>query len=330
MPPVPRSFLVVGEPIHDVYVHGRVARRANEGDFPVYEATKSDLVPGGALNVALALAAAEPGASVELVVPPCTLEHGGEAAREREEIDRRLRAAGVRLAEPYRAGELRPVLRKVRYLDGENGSPLICVEPPRRSYYAYGADAVAETVALLAESGRSYDAVLVTDYGGGAIDPPFMRSLRARFPRATIYLDPHVTSSVEMGGYADVVKLNEKELRFLSRGDNFFRFRDPEFPTRNIETIVTDGERPVRVHERDGSFYAVSVPSLPKAVDPCGAGDVFFAHYAARRTDGIAPRKAVEIAGAAAVLTLSRRGNYVPSFLEVDEFRRNFERFVPA
>lgn len=87
------------------------------------------------------------------------------------------------------------------------------------------------------------------------------------------------------------------------------------------EILVTRGAQGAEWHSRAGGHAAAAALKVA-AVDTTGAGDTFAGYFAAGRDRGLAPQAALEWAGAAAALKVTRRGtaDAIPIAAEVAAF----------
>lgn len=88
------------------------------------------------------------------------------------------------------------------------------------------------------------------------------------------------------------------------------------------EVVVTRGSKGAEWRSREGAC-AFAPPLKVRAVDTTGAGDTFAGFFAAARDAGQTPAAALEIAGAAASLKVTRHGtaDAIPTLDEVQAFR---------
>uniref|UniRef100_UPI0027E22504 PfkB family carbohydrate kinase n=1 Tax=Pseudonocardia lacus TaxID=2835865 RepID=UPI0027E22504 len=173
--------LVLGDALLDGWVSGPTRRTGRDGPVPVVELDRGHSAPGGAANSAAALAAL--GARVELVAVVGD-DHDGRVLR------RALDAAGVSTGRcVVAAGQ--PTATKRRVLAGEPVEQLVArfdVNPPAPDTATLRAVADRVTAALA----EPWDAVLVADYGLGALAGPVRRRIeRARSRIGLLVVDAH-------------------------------------------------------------------------------------------------------------------------------------------
>ena len=90
------------------------------------------------------------------------------------------------------------------------------------------------------------------------------------------------------------------------------------------EILVTRGSQGAE-WRGDGKVFTAR-PLRVEAVDTTGAGDTFAGYFAAGRDAGLTPAEALDLAGAAASLKVTRPGtaDAIPARAEVDAFRARF------
>lgn len=154
---------VVGEAMLDRYVSGPARRLSQQAPVPVVDVEATDEAPGGAANVAVNAAAL--GASVRLV-SIAGVDRSGERLRELL-TDRAVDASAVVASAGRRTLVKTRVLGDghmvVRFDEGDTGEP---DEGTARDLVARFADAV-----------RDADAVVVSDYGYGAVPRALLEAL---------------------------------------------------------------------------------------------------------------------------------------------------------
>lgn len=142
--------------------------------------------------------------------------------------------------------------------------------------------------------------------------------------RVPLFLDPTPPDQVDAGllAAADVITPDRAEAAALTgRVDGSELW--PVLAARDLRAVgartvlVKTGASGTVVVDDDG---AVRIPTLTvEAVDETGAGDVFLAALAVRRTDGVDWRSAVRFANAASALSVAHRGLLLPERAAVEE-----------
>ncbi|HYH31110.1 MAG TPA: D-glycero-beta-D-manno-heptose 1-phosphate adenylyltransferase [Pseudonocardia sp.] len=307
--------VVVGDALLDGWLSGPARRLGRDGPVPVVELAETRSAPGGAGNAAANLAAL--GARAELVA---VLGDDADARTLRE----LLQDAGVETGRCVTEdGRATPVKRRLvsagqplaRYDAGPDGPP--------------GRDTTAALVsALEASLETGPDAVLVADYGLGAVGP----QLRAALQRHRDRIPLLVVDARAGDGWAavrpDVVTPNAAEAAALIGepepvGSAGAGNRAEWALAHRADLVATAGGGDVLVTlDVDGAVRLPADPAAPAqrtTASPgpesraCGAGDTFTAACTAALAAGIAPEPALVLAQAAADVVVAREGTAVCS-----------------
>jgi D-beta-D-heptose 7-phosphate kinase / D-beta-D-heptose 1-phosphate adenosyltransferase len=303
--------VVVGDAVLDGWLTGPARRLGREGPVPVVELAETRTAPGGAGNAAANLAAL--GARTDLVA---VLGDDADAADLRGQLE----DAGVRtrhcVLERERATAVKRRLvsagqQLARYDAGPTNPPGPGTE----------AALVAAVAAALAEP---VDAVLVADYGHGAVGAEVRTALRRLRPRIPLL----VVDARAPDGWAalrpDLVTPNAAEAAALIGG------AEPTGPCR-VQWVLA--HRPELVRAAGGADVVVTLDvdgAVRLPADPatpaqrttacpgperraCGAGDTFTAAMTAARAAGAVPEEALVMAQSAADVVVEREGTAVCS-----------------
>jgi D-beta-D-heptose 7-phosphate kinase/D-beta-D-heptose 1-phosphate adenosyltransferase len=305
------TVLCVGDLMLDDFVYGEVARISPEAPAPVIAVRRSEMVIGGAGNVARNIASL--GAHCVFV-----------GLIGEDDAGRTLKAALA--AEPRIAASLivdgaRPTTRKVRFVSEHYATHLLRADWEE----ARPADAKAEKALLdaaLAAMPKA-DALVLSDYAKGVLTPGLIRRLieAALAAGKPVLVDPKGSDySVYRG--ATMVTPNRKELAEAVRretsgdaevaaaADELRRALDCDalLVTRSDEgmTLVTRNDVPVHV-----PAYAVKIS------DVSGAGDTVVAVLAAMLGLKADYESAMRAANAAAAVVVGKRGTATVSLGEL-------------
>lgn len=273
--------VVVGDVLLDVDVQTRADRLVPDAPAPVLDEVGRQERPGGAALAAM-LAARHPRQQVVLVAPmadddaaarvhallPPAVEVVAIPCQGRTPVKTRLRARGQTVAR----------------LDGGGG-----------------ASEIGPLTAAAREALHSADAVLVSDYGGGATGHEPLRAALARHATHTPTVwDPHPRGSAPVAGVA-LVTPNAAEAATLSglRGDGVATIRRQAEALlsswRARSVAVTLGSRGALLSYGNGASEIF--PARPvNGGDPCGAGDCFGAAAVTALAGGAVPSEAVSLA----------------------------------
>jgi D-beta-D-heptose 7-phosphate kinase/D-beta-D-heptose 1-phosphate adenosyltransferase len=294
-------LLVIGNVMLDEYVAGDARRVCPEAPVPVVEAADRWAVPGGAANAAANATAL--GGQVVL---------GGVTGDDRAAADlaRAARAAGVDPAGLV-ADPARPTTAKLRVL--ARGQQVIRVDTESAAPLPVGP---AEALAGWAErAAAGADAVLVSDYGKGAVAGAVAARVIAAARRAgrPVVVDP---KGADPGRYrgATVVKPNRSELGDLTG-----------WPVRTADEVVRAGTRladglpgtavlvtlgPDGMALFRAGSPPVGLPAVParRVYDVTGAGDTVAAALVLALAAGLGVEVAARVANAAAGVVVGKVG----------------------
>ncbi len=292
------TVAVVGDFMLDSYVWGDAGRISPEAPVPVVHAGREEARAGGAGNVALNLQ--DLGAQALCF---------GATGRDRAggELRQGLRQAGARI-EGLQELEDRPTTQKIRILarsqqilrvDREQAGPL----------------PAAAAAALLRElETAAWDAVILSDYGKGVLDPEFLRAVLrlARSRGAPALVDPKSPDFARYSG-ATVVTPNRSEAEAAAGR-----------PLPDLEALGEAGETLRREHGLEALLVTLGpegmlllregapplrVPTAARSVyDVTGAGDTVIATLALGLAAAVPWEAAVHLANRAAGLAVGRLG----------------------
>jgi D-beta-D-heptose 7-phosphate kinase / D-beta-D-heptose 1-phosphate adenosyltransferase len=296
------DVLVVGDAMLDAYLLGTSERLAQEAPVPVASVRERELRPGGAANVAANVAALGGRPSLVAVV-------GDD--REAHDLRTALRDAGVDPAAMVtQAG--RRTLSKARVVVG--GQVLVRVDEGTTD--AAGPEAGAALAAAVRAAWHGCDAVVVSDYGYGALTDEVVGTLgrlQASDPRVVVVDAKDLRRHRSLGPTA--VKPNHGQaLGLLGRPGRDDGARDREIADLGPDLLDATGARIVAVTlDADGAiaFERGHAPyrtyAKPRrAASTSGAGDTFAATLALALAAGVPTPPAVELASAASAIVVGK------------------------
>jgi rfaE bifunctional protein kinase chain/domain/rfaE bifunctional protein nucleotidyltransferase chain/domain len=306
---------VVGDVILDGWWTGSIERFCREAPAPVVDVQRREYAPGGAANTAMNLAAL--GARVRLVGLVGTDDAGAclRALLDDAGVDTSglVAAAGVRTTTKNRiiAGD-QVMLR----LDDQDG------EPPEES--------VAALAAAVPAAMQGSAAVVVCDYGSGALGQPVRQVLRENARGVLTVVDAHDPRPWSELKPAIVTPNAQEAARLL--GTNFpptsLEDRAELVTGRREELFAATGARAVVVTlDRDGTVLLSDQgqahrtwarPASEKQAS--GAGDTFVACLTAARAAGMPMSAALDLAQAAADVVVGRSGTSVCSTADLAQY----------
>lgn len=306
--PSPR-ILVVGDLILDRYIEGHATRVSPEAPVLVFETDHERFRLGGACNVAANLVALGARTTILGVI--------GDDGPGRQLLDL-LGAEGIDVSSVVRDGS-RPTTRKTRFVS--KTAQILRVDEERRHPLDEG---VRE--ALLGELRRRpfpFDAVLLSDYGKGVLEPDVIREAvaAARSASAVIVVDPKGSDYSIYAG-VDLITPNREEAETATgiRIDGVDSLRRVAARLREITGVraatVTLGKDGIFYETEDGEHRII--PTEAKSVfDVTGAGDTVVATLTLARACGVALPESLRLANVAAGVVVGRFGTWAVSRAEI-------------
>ncbi|KKL17273.1 hypothetical protein LCGC14_2487200, partial [marine sediment metagenome] len=221
-----------------------------------------------------------------------------------------------------------PTLVKKRFVDGYSMNKLFEIYVMDDSLLDEKQD--MELIAMFSEKLPSYDLVVVSDFGHGAISRDMIDILARNAP----FLAVNTQSNAGNRGFntitkypkADYVSLAEHEIRMETRdaaGRLFPMIRKLAQDMSCRHFVVTRGKKGCMLTDRQGSLF--QVPGFSQnVVDRVGAGDAFYAGLIAGVLEGLELEELGLRANAVAALTCRDVGplRAQPGREDVDEFLR--------
>lgn len=298
-----QTVTVVGDFVADVYVFGQIARVSREAPVLILRHRETQLVPGGGANAANNLA--DLGARV-LPVGVVGDDAPGRALIEyfrQKGVD----TSGI-VCVPGRV-----TTTKTRFLAGHTHTARQQVlrvdrEPPPAPLPARA----ARTLLRRAQAGaRRSAAVLISDYGCGAVTPALVKQLRA--PR--MVLDSRYALAEFRGCRLTAATPNEPELEALygqTIGENTARLVELGLRTlRRLKLealLVTRGRDGMALFERRCPPLHIPVFGSDEAKDVTGAGDTVIAVFTLALAAGATFAEAAHLANYAGGIVVMKRG----------------------
>ena len=308
--------LVIGDAMLDHFVWGRVSRISPEAPVPVVEFERESFIPGGAANVARNLTA--------LNVPT---ELFGVVGRDP--------AAShlVRLLKDHHIGcdgllpfDGRATSVKMRIVAHQQQ----VVRLDRETRHALDESAVRRLLAALDEKLPGAAAVIVGDYGKGAVTQPLLEEIKTRCRANGVWLsvDPKPVHKLDLGGLS-LITPNRKEAFELAGLPDETRNPDP-FADENLMRVVKQllaELRPVLLLVTLGELGMLlcrageklfHIPTQAQEVfDVSGAGDTVIATFTLAIAGGASPLEAAIISNHAAGIVVGKVGTAVAATEEL-------------
>ena len=293
------SVLVVGDVMLDRFVHGSVDRVSPEAPIPILRLSRQEVMLGGAGNVARNLTAL--GARVHVVASRGDDPEGAE-------VERLLRDAAAQALLITSSG--RPTTVKTRYLSGNHQ----LLRTDREDRRPLGGAQVSEVVNAARRLMPSCQAVVISDYGKGALAPEAVAAIvaEARDRLLPVVVDP-VGDDYAVYRGADLLTPNRNELRHATRLDVE---DDTQITAAARHLIAACGVGGVLVTRGADGMSLVVGDQAPlhlraavrEVYDVSGAGDTVVAVLGAGLAAGVPLADAVALANCAAGIAVGKAG----------------------
>ena len=311
-----RRVVVAGDVIADEFIYGQIARVSREAPVLILNYDSTEIVPGGAGNAAANVAAL--GGAVRII---------GLAGR--DEPGRRLLDVLERGRTDVR-GLIRPAAyrtpTKTRILAGGIHSAKQQVVRIDRASNGLASDAARTRFrARVLAAVRGSDALLVSDYGSGLVDPSLVNDARTRMRDGAVVL---VDSRYSLLRYRRMTACtpNESEVeqalgvrigdnpRVLERAGRALLRR-----TRAAAVLVTRGSRGMALFQPDVRTVHIPISGSDQVTDVTGAGDTVIATMTLALAAGASFEDAARLANYAGGLVVMKRGTATVSGAELQQ-----------
>lgn len=306
-----QSVLVIGDLMLDEFVYGGVSRISPEAPTPVIAVSRSEMVVGGAGNVARNIAAL--GAHC-LFVGLVGEDDAGATLASALKAEPRIEAVLV-------ADATRATTRKVRFVSEHHSMHLLRAD--WETAKPVTPEIEARLIDLMLEALPRVGAVVLSDYAKGTLAPGLIRAVIAAADEAgkPVIVDPKGKDYSAYHG-ATVVTPNQQELADATRttlrsdADVAAAAAMLAEAVSARAVLVTRSEAGMTLAEKGQA--AVHVPAYPVRVrDVSGAGDTVVAMLALMLAMKADFETAVRSANAAASIVVGKRGTATASSAEL-------------
>lgn len=303
------KVLVVGDVMLDSYYLGSVSRISPEAPVPVFKQQGERSVLGGAANVAANLVAAKQSVGILAIVGRDTASRDIKSIMSEMGIDVSL------LRETDR-----PTTVKTRFL-ADNNQQVMRLDVEDSS--PVDATVLESMLQEFCEIIGLYDAVLISDYMKGLLQPGFTKAIieAANHSGVPVFVDVK-DPNYEKYQDAFVIKPNLTELKTLtgmpvgSKEEISLASKELRRKSNAKYVLTTCGSQGMMLVGEDG--LVTSIPAFCKEVfDVTGAGDTAIAYLVASYANGIGIAEAVGIANIASGLQVSKVGTSLVGLDEV-------------
>jgi len=295
-----QKIIVVGDLMLDAFVYGEVSRISPEGPIPVMAIREEKTALGGAGNVVANLCALGANPLLFSVI-------GNDAAA--ESVLDLMQAYGAETAGLVRDTS-RPTIQKQRYV--AQGQQLLRVDSEKT--HALSPDIESKLWAGIEKAMASAKAIVLSDYGKGVLNKPFLSRViaAANAAKVPVLVDPKGSDfSIYRG--ADIVTPNRKELGAASGKSDLKS--DEQIVVAAQKVIAECGiKHVVATRSEDGmSIIGAGAPvhiktQAREVFDVSGAGDTVIATLAAALAAGADLESAARLANVAAGIAVSKTG----------------------
>lgn len=309
-----RHITVVGDAILDRYLIGQSVRLSREAPVPVLELQERREILGGAANPAANLARL--GAVVSFVSALGEDETGRTLRQLLEEkgiqhtscitLPKRNTAEKTRIL--ARSG-LRSPQQLARLDRGARRQPLAAEEE------AQLCDAIHQMPKV--------EAVLCSDYGGGALSPRVLEAVREKAGEDSARLTSDAQAQLAKYQGFDLVKCNAAEAaaelgRTLQSDDDFSSAaKELRQGLACSALVITRGAAGATLAEGNSTAEHIAAPAVTDVFDTVGAGDTAIAILTLALVSGAPPPEAVHLANIAGGIVVRHFGNYTPTIAEI-------------
>ncbi|HEX8029744.1 MAG TPA: PfkB family carbohydrate kinase [Vicinamibacterales bacterium] len=311
-----KRVVVFGDLIADEFVYGRIARVSREAPVLILEYDATEIVPGGAGNAANNVATL--GGIVRLV----SLVGRDEAGRRLYQVlPRSVERAGL-----SRPGGYRTPLKTRILAGGIHSAKQQVVRIDR-----YTSETVSDQHRALAERAarqaiKTADAVLISDYGSGLVQPRFVAELAATVRGKTRRVPMLIDSRYALTRYRGLTACtpNESEVEqvlgvkiddnksVLERAGRTLLKR-----TRMESVLITRGSRGMALFQPGKPTVHIPIYGSDQIADVTGAGDTVMATMTLALAAGGTFEEAARLANHAGGLVVMKRGTATVSAAEL-------------
>jgi D-beta-D-heptose 7-phosphate kinase / D-beta-D-heptose 1-phosphate adenosyltransferase len=297
--------LVAGDVMLDRYLFGGTSRISPEAPVPVVHVRSSDDRAGGAANVAVNLA------TLGVTTTLLGVVGRDEEARRLQEV---LEARGITCR--FSRSDHRPTITKTRV--HSRGQQLIRLDREESQGDPAGPSLAASLTAAL----KDVDAVVLSDYGKGALGDVASMIEACRLAGVPVMVDPKGTDFSRYRG-SSVITPNQSEFEAVagsaaSDDDMVARARKMLRDLELEALLVTRSEKGMLMVKAGEEPFFLSTQAR-EVYDVTGAGDTVIATFAAAYASGSDFRSAVGLANLAAGLVVRKIGvaSVTPSELSI-------------
>jgi rfaE bifunctional protein kinase chain/domain len=301
-----RRVAVLGDMMLDEYVYGETARISREAPVLILKYSHTVLLPGGGANPASNVQSLGGQALPVGVIGDDPMGAGLAKIFKEKGMDTR----GL-VVEPGRGTSV-----KMRILaGGHNTAKQQMIRIDRQSEAAVSKATERALLAALDRAVAQADALIVSDYGSGAVTDAVLgrvNQLKRRHPRLVLCVD----SRYRLMDYRNVTVVTPNETE-AAPAAGYEEYDERDLPaigrkllatTRAAMALVTRGSQGMTLFRRDRAAQSVPVCGGKEIVDVNGAGDTVAAAMTLALASGAAPEQAMVLANAAGGVAVMQAG----------------------
>ncbi|HTV62838.1 MAG TPA: D-glycero-beta-D-manno-heptose-7-phosphate kinase [Verrucomicrobiae bacterium] len=314
--------LVFGDVMLDHFIWGSVARISPEAPVPVLDFERESFMPGGAANVARNLT------SLNVLTEIFGAVGDDDAARRLKKLlaEQKVACSGLITN--------RARLTSVKTRVVAHKQQVVRIDRETRD--GLDAELTAKLLRALKSKLKDADALIIGDYGKGAVTQPLLNEIKSLCRERGIWLslDPKPVHRLDLSGLS-LITPNRKETFELANLPDETRHGNPLADQnlmlaadyllnelRPAVLLITLGELGMLLCQRGQKPF--HIPTVAQEVfDVSGAGDTVIATFTLAITAGASPVEAATLANHAAGIVVGKIGTATPS---PDELLNSFGR----
>ena len=309
-----RRVLIAGDLVADQFLEGTISRVSREAPVFIMRHDSTETRPGGAANAAANVASL---GGIPLVVGLTGADAAGDKLRDAltergVDCERALRIDGAQTTTKVRvlAGQQYAARQQVIRIDYETAIP-------------NANEVERQLIIQLTEAAPTADAIVVSDYGYGAVTPDLFETARkiARGREIPLVVDSRFRLEAFAG--ASTATPNQDEVEHIL-GPGFTDESCGQLRQRlGLEALlVTRGNKGMLLIESGKAPLGIDAVGPTAPVDVTGAGDTVIAAYALGLAAGLSYPDAASIANHAGGVVVMKRGTATATPEELLAFTR--------
>ena len=307
------KVLVIGDICLDILEEGKANRLSPEAPVPVILNPERKYSLGMMGNVLLNLR--NLGADVEFI----TQFYGDKYGNKIIEI---LKDEGLfKVESNYVDGPVQTTVKKRVFA---NGQQVARIDKERRNELRL--DFVEKKLSRFAESGKKFNAIIISDYNKSVVKKDLMELVKNYLPLIAeddfnFYVDTKKKHILDLfAGTKFTIFPNTEELMALCESN---KLGIPEL-SEHMTIVQTMSENGALLsHMDEGRFRCISSPAIKsEVIDVCGAGDTFIAAYTLYHTKFKNKQRALDFANYCCSKVVVKKGTTPVEYQEVMDFER--------